>query len=157
MFLKLTSFFILMGLIGCSEPIKFVKYRQIWNTAVIESSQTSLKLVDSFKVSEIISCPSKCNLLPGCQVATLNSSNHCTLFSDQITTLDLKVENGTLIMTNKPIRECLNPDYFADMNQKVCKAKFTESTACTRDGECSDSKGLVCSGGTCQCKNPVYK
>ncbi len=57
----------------------------------------------------------------------------------------------------QPIRECLNPEYFADMNQKVCKAKFTESTVCTRDGECSDSKGLVCSGGTCQCKNPVYK
>jgi len=156
MFLKLTWCLLLTGLIDCSEPIKFVKYRKIRNTTVIESSQTSLKL-DLFKVSEINFCPAKCNLLPGCQAATLNSSNHCTLFSDQITTLDLKAENGTLMMTNKPIRECLNPDYFADMNQKVCKAKFTESVACTRNGECSDSKGLVCSGGVCQCKNPVYK
>jgi len=156
MFLKLTCFLLLAGLISCSEPIKFVKYRQIQNTTVIESSQTSLK-VDSFKVSEVNFCPAKCNLLPGCQAATINSSNHCTLFSDQITTLDLKTENSTLMMTNKPIRECLNPDYFADVNQKVCKAKFTESMACTRDNECSDSKGLVCSGGACQCKNPVYK
>jgi hypothetical protein len=156
MFLKLTCFFLLVGLIACTEPMKFVKYRKIRNTTVIESSQTSLKL-DSFKVSEINFCPAKCNLLPGCQAVTLNSSNHCTLFSDQITTLDLKEENGTLMMTNKPIRECLNPDYFADMNQKVCKVKLTESMACTRDGECSDSKGLVCSGGVCQCKNPDYK
>jgi len=101
MILKLTCFFLLAG---CLEPTKLVKYRQIWNTTVIESSQTSLKLVDSFKVSEIFFCPSKCNLLPGCQAATLNSSNHCTLFSDQITTLDLKAENGTLMMTKKPIR-----------------------------------------------------
>ena len=156
MFSKLAWFFLLVGLIGCLEPIKFVKYRKIRNTTVIESSQTSLKL-DSFRVSEINFCPAKCNLLSGCQAVTLNSSNHCTLFSDQITILDLKAENGTLMMTNKPIRECLNPDYFADMNQKVCKVKFTESMACTRDGECSDSKGLVCSGGACQCKNPVYK
>jgi len=156
MFSKLACFLLLTGLIGCWEPIKFVKYRKIRNTTVIEPSQTSLKL-DSFKVSEINFCPARCNLLPGCQAATLNSSNHCTLFSDQITTLDLKAENGTLMMTNKPIRECLNPDYFADMNQKVCKTKLTESMACTRDGECSDSKGLVCSGGTCECKNPVYK
>ena len=157
MFLKLTWCLLLVGLIACSEPIKFVKYRKIRNTTVIESSQTSLKLVDSFRVSEINFCPVKCNLLPGCQAATINSSNHCTLFSDQITTLDLKAENGTLMMTNKPIRECLNPDYFADMNQKVCKTKLTESMACTRDGECSDTKELVCSGGACQCKNPVYK
>ncbi len=153
MILKLTCFFLLAG---CLEPNKFVKYRQIRNTTVIEPSQTSLKL-DSFRVSEINFCPAKCNLLPGCQAVTINSSNHCTLFSDQITTLDLKAENGTLMMTKNPIRECLNPDYFADMNQKVCKAKFAESTVCTRDGECSDSKGLVCSGGVCQCKNPVYK
>ena len=156
MFIKLTCFFLLVGLMACSEPIKFVKYKKIRNTTVIESSQTSLKL-DSFKVSEINFCPAKCNLLPGCQAATLNSSNHCTLYRDQITTLDLKAENGTLMMTNKPICECLNPDYFADMNQKVCKVKFNESVACTRDGECSDIKGLVCSVGTCQCKNPVYK
>jgi len=156
MFLKLKCFFLLVDLITCSEPIKFVRYKQIRNTAVIGSSQTSLKL-DSFKVSEVNFCPAKCNLLPGCQAATINSSNHCTLFSDQITTFDLKAENGTLIMANKPIRECLNPDYFADMNEKVCKVKLTESTVCNRDGECSDIKGLVCSGGVCQCKNPVYK
>jgi hypothetical protein len=156
MFLELTWCLLLVDLIGCSEPIKFVKYRKIRNTTVIESSQTSLKL-DSFRVSEINFCPAKCNLLSGCQAVTLNSSNHCTLFSDQITALDLKAENGTLMMTNKSIRECLNPDYFADINQKVCKAKFTESMTCTRDGECSDTKGLVCSGGACQCKNPVYK
>jgi hypothetical protein len=157
MFLKLTCFLLMTSLIGCWEPIQFVKYRQIWNTTVIDSSQTSLKLVDSFKVSEIIFCPVRCNRLSGCQAATINSSNHCTLYSDQITTLDLKAENGTLMLANKPIRECLNPDYFADMNQKVCKAKFTESITCTRDGECSDSRGLVCSGGACKCKNPVYK
>jgi len=156
MLLKLTCFFLLVGLMACWEPIKFVRYRKIQNTTVIESSQTTLEL-DSFKVSEINFCPAKCNLLPGCQAATLNSSNHCTLLSDQITTLDLKAENGTLMMTKKPIRECLNPDYFADLNEKVCKAKFTVSMACSRDGECSESKGLVCSEGACQCKNPVTK
>ena len=93
--------------------------------------------------------------MPG---ATLNTSNHCTLYSDQITTLDLATENGTLMMANKPIRECLNPDYFADMDEQVCKAKYTESIDCKRDGECSDSKGLVCSSyGKCQCKNLIYK
>jgi len=157
MFLKPTCFLLLAGLIACSSYTKFVRYRKVQNTTVIKASQSSLILLEPFKVSAINFCPARCNLVPECQFAVLNSSNYCTLFSDQVTMLDLEIENGTLMMTNKPIRECLNPDYFADMNEKVCKVKFTESMSCNRDGECSDTKGLVCSSGVCQCKNPTYK
>ena len=157
MFLKLTCCLILTGLISCLEPIKFVRYRLINNTTVIEATKSSLTLIEPFKVSHENYCPARCNLLPECQVVTLNSSNHCTLFSGQITTLDLEIEKGTLMMANKPIRECLNSEYFADMEEKVCKAKYTESIDCKRNGECSDSKGLVCSDDKCQCNNPVYK
>ncbi len=160
MFLNLNFFFLVSGFLAFgffSEAVEFVKYTKIENTKLIEASTSILILLEPFEVSEISYCLARCNNYPECQVATFNSSKHCSLFSDQVTTLDLEVDDEAFIMTNKQIQECLNLDYYADTDQKVCKAKFTESITCSRDGECLDSKGLFCMDGVCRCKNPEYK
>jgi len=157
MIIQLACILFLTGLAACSEPTLFVRYKPYHNTTVIGPNKASLTLVPAFKSKQENLCPAKCNLLPGCQIAVQNSTGYCSLYSEQVTKLDLGIEDGTLLLSNKPIQECLDHEYFADMNEKVCKLKFTESVDCSRNGECSESKGLVCRSGMCQCNNSDYK
>ena len=137
--------------------MRLVKYDRHMNMSVIDSSKPSLLLLEPFPVNEFAKCPAKCNNEPDCEVVTLNSSNYCSIYSSQVTVLDVQVENGTLLLAKNPIKECLDSDYFADTNEMVCKQKFTEGMTCSRNGECSYDKGLFCKYGTCQCmKNPDY-
>ena len=155
--LKILILNIIAYLINSSSCVVLVHYELHMNKTIIADSQPTYSLLEPFKVKHYSQCGAKCNDIPECQVVTINTTNYCTLFSSQITILDIEIENGTVMMTNKPIKECQNPDYFADMIEMVCKQKFTESMVCSRNGQCSNSKGLFCKYGTCQCQNPNNK
>ena len=92
-----------------------------------------------------------------CQAVKVNETFHCTLFSDLIYLLDLEDLIGTLMMVKIPIQDCADPEYFLDWIGMVCRLKFNGLMACSRDKECSGSRGLICSGGVCQCKMPNEK
>ena len=140
-----------------SPSIQLTRYKKIKDMTVTSVRTPIIRLGEPYRVRESNQCPLGCNRLPNCRAVTVNETMFCSLLSDLITLLDLENEIGTLMMVKSPIQECPNPEYFADLIEKVCRQKLNDSMACSRNGECAGSKGLVCTDGVCQCEFPDKK
>ena len=134
------------------QTVQITKYTKIKDKTVASVRAPILRLSEPYRVRELTECPLRCNRLSNCQAVTINETFHCTLFSDLITLLDLEDLIGTLMMVKIPIQDCADPEYFLDWIGMVCRLKFDGLMACSRDKECSGSRGLICTGGICQCK-----
>ena len=155
MILKLKSFLFLPCLINSLLAIDFIKYKQNFNITFQAARIPDLKISEPFRVRHIAHCGARCNREAACHTATFNATNYCQLFGDKVTVMDLKEEMGTVMLSKRRMNECDDPDYYADMQEMVCKLRVGGWMTCQRHGHCMS--GLYCNVDICQCRNPRTK
>lgn len=145
-----------INLLALSSASRFNRYKTYFNKTVSLELEETLRMVDTIKVSSRIQCATKCNLLDGCEVYALNSSDYCTLYSDQTTIFDVvDSSDGIHLYGLNGIKACVDPDYYPEFNMKTCLQKMVNNEVCNSSVQCSDMKGLECNqNNTCQCMKP---
>ena len=149
MFSKVFSLICLIKMCGLSEATFLVKYSIYENTDVANSS--SLRLKEPFQLkNDKTNCLLACNNNINCRLVTLNQTNFCTLYGDQVTLNGTIYSPNTMIFTQKELTGCV-ANYYQDFDQKVCRPQKTYSQQCTKSIECLNSTGLGCVNGFCDC------
>jgi hypothetical protein len=152
---RLSIVFLLLTLISIAYSSEVVRYRTYPGKDVTVNVSTLL-LNGPVKVSDrspFLDCGMKCNLQSSCLVYTLNSSNHCTLYSNQTTVFALSISAKMNVYGKYKIKECLDTEMYGDYNLKKCIAKHMNGLPCNKTEQCSSTKGLTCYVNQCVCND----
>ncbi len=154
---RLSSLVLIFNVVSLAYCVEIVRYKLYEARDVSDAVAANLVLNGPFKVNDktaYMSCGMKCNLQSPCEVFSLNSTNYCTLYSDQTTVFDLRETATTSsIYAKYEIKSCLNPETYADFNLMKCVPKHSNDQPCNQTEQCLSSKGLECAGHKCLCAN----
>ena len=145
----------LLVMCGCclSEATVLVKYSIYEKTDVANSSGVWLQepyLARNAKAT----CTSACNNHLSCSFVTLNTSNFCTLYGDQVSLNNTLYSPNTMILAKRELTGCV-ANYYQDFDQRVCRYQKTYTQRCKASIECLTVLGLGCVNGSCDCSiNP---
>jgi hypothetical protein len=160
MFLDRVSMVVLLlNLISIAYSLEVVRY-QTYPGKDVTVNVSILLLSAAFKASDrspLLDCGVKCNFQSSCLVYTLNSSNYCTLYSNQTTVFALSTSAKMNVYGKYKIKECLDTEMYGDYNFMKCIAKHMNGLPCNRTEQCSSTKGLACFSNQCICDNYNFK
>jgi hypothetical protein len=150
----------------CSaSPELFTHYRLQRGKRVADRHLAAPQLGEVYTISSRFSdppidCGVACNLNLACTAFSLNSSNSCALFNDQVSLIHLENQADSTVYANHKMSTCIK-DFYPDLVAMNCFPKKVADAACSASIECSDLKGLECAdvnqdgqGETCRCRNP---
>jgi hypothetical protein len=132
--------------IGRVSPNLFIHYRLQREKRVADRHLGVLQLSEVYTLSARfrdpqIDCGVACNLNPACKAFSLNSSNICALFNDQISLIHLENQTNSTVYADHKMSTCIN-EFYPDLVAMNCFPKKVADVACNASIECSDSKGL---------------
>ena len=146
---KVFSLICLLIMCDLSQGTLLVKYSIYENTDVANSSILRLKDPIQLKNAKT-NCLLACNNNINCRLVTLNKTDFCTLYGDQVTLNGTIYSANTMIFTQKELIGCM-VNYYQDFDQRVCRPQKTYSQQCKKSIECLNSIGLGCVNGYCDC------
>ena len=84
---------------------EFKRYRIYKEKKISASSPDSLKIKDTFRVSDPLFCTVECNKQSSCSVASIENDKDCTLFTNDTTLFDTEVSQNSKIMSQIEYRD----------------------------------------------------
>ena len=126
-----------------------IKYSIYENTDVANSSIFRLKDPIQLKNAKT-NCLLACNNNINCRLVTLNKTDFCTLYGNQVTLNGTIYSPNTIIFTQKELTGCM-VNYYQYFDQRVCRPQKTYNQQCKNSTECLNSIGLGCLNGYCDC------
>ena len=132
-----------------TEATFLVKYSTYEKTDVANSS--GFWLMEPFLVKNPLkTCTLACHNNINCRFVTLNTTNFCTLYDNQVSLNGTIYSPNTKILANKELTGCA-ANYYQDFDQRVCRYQKTYGQRCKTSIECLTVIGLGCVNGSCEC------
>ena len=132
---------------------QYTKYHIYKDLAISDEFKSILQIGHPFPVGQYNpsnKCMLSCNNEPICIVATVDQCNNCILFCNQTTLIHTRSTSGSNLFSKQELPFCLE-GFYVDLAAFVCRAQKLFSIACLSSDECSNSAGLQCLSGSCQC------